>query len=144
MRRRRRHSSPPPPPDHLSLTTPCLRRRMEPPPTICHRTCSTRKLSSSFVFRGTRTCRTRSHLQNLVEQSHPVPGVPHTELQFLRHQYDIWGPNRQSLFAKDKVHLNSGVFTFLCTECHIGILCTDARVAGVLSYRSVVFQWQNW
>jgi len=46
-------------------------------------------------------------LQKLVEQSHPVPGVPHTELQFLRHQYGVWGPNRWSLFAADKVHLNS-------------------------------------
>jgi len=36
-------------PDHLSPTTPCLRRRTEPPPRICHRTCSTRKLFRCIV-----------------------------------------------------------------------------------------------
>ena len=38
-------------------------------------------------------------LRILVEQSHPVPGVPHTELQFLHHQYGIWGPNRRFVAA---------------------------------------------
>ena len=47
-------------------------------------------------------------LQELIGQSHPVPGVPPTELEFLHHQYGIWGPNRRSLFAGDNVHLNSG------------------------------------
>jgi len=46
-------------------------------------------------------------LEKLIEQSHTVPGVPHTELHCLRHQYGVWGPNRWSLFAEDKVHLNS-------------------------------------
>jgi len=47
------------------------------------------------------------HLQLLIEESRPVPGVPPTELQFMRHPYGVWGPNRRSLFAGDRVHLNS-------------------------------------
>jgi len=49
-------------------------------------------------------------VETLIEQSHSVPGVPHTELHYLRHQCGVWGPNRWSLFAEDKVHLNSKAF----------------------------------
>ena len=57
-----------------------------------------------------QTALVNHRLQILVEESHPVLGIPPTELQFMRHQYGIWRPNRWSLFAEDKVHLIIGVF----------------------------------
>jgi len=84
----------------------------------CGRWCSTSGQwltlgpSSSFIsqllwFPAYEDRQEQISVETLIEQSHSVHGVPHTELHYLRHQYGVWGPNRWSLFAEDKVHLNS-------------------------------------
>jgi len=46
-------------------------------------------------------------LLHRISDSHPVPGVPPTDIVLLRHQYGIWGPSRRALFDDEGVHLNS-------------------------------------